>query len=92
MIIFHMSDGTLLVAEEGGSDDPIRVPLGMSAVIRRWGTTMGRGQLGLTGPTPKTIIDIEPPGGSVNWLHVRRSIAVTAEAREQWLRLLSGKK
>lgn len=24
------------------------------------------------GPTEETIIDVEPPGGEINWIHVRR--------------------
>lgn len=92
MKLFHMSDGTLLVAEEAESQtDPLRVTLGITAVVRYWGTTKGRGQLALEGPTQKTIIDIEPDGGMVNWLHVRRCIPVVEEAREKWLRLLGRK-
>lgn len=93
MVLFHMDDGTLLICETEPGNDPLRVTLGLTAVVRYWGTTRGRGQLALEGPTDKTIIDVEPPGGRLNWLHVRREIPVTEEARERWLaRLRSGKK
>ncbi len=93
MTLFHMDDNTHLIAEEAaGQDDPLRIKLGPSAVVRYWGTDRGRGQLCLDGPTEKTIIDPEPDGGVVNWLHVRRAIAVTEKARQKWLVLFSGKK
>lgn len=93
MILFHMDDGTHLIAEEAEEQpDPLRLSLGVACVVRYWGTTKGRGQLANDGPTEKTIIDPEPPGGRVNWLHIRRSIPVSESARKKWLKLISGSK
>lgn len=97
MTLFHLDDNTHLIAEVADrQDDPLRVRLGVSAVVRRRGTTRGRGQLAIDGPTDGTVIDVEPDGGVVNWLHVRRAIRVTELARERWSRRItqesSGKK
>jgi hypothetical protein len=93
MDLWVMDDASLIVAESEPSADPLKVRLGLTAIVRYWGTTQGRGQLALTGPTEKTICDPEPPGGELNWLHVRRRIPVTEEARQRWLlKLRSAKK
>jgi hypothetical protein len=93
--LYHMDDGTLLIAEEAEAQslDPLRVTLGLTAVVRRWGTTKGRGQLAIEGPQEdKTVVDLEPPGGQVNWLHVRRTMLVSPEAKKRWHQFLSGKR
>lgn len=93
MTLYCMDDGTLLLAEEAPDQrDPLRVQLVLAVVVRYWGTTRGRGQLALDGPTAQTKADPEPPGGKVNWVHVRRTIPVTERARIKWLEFLSGSK
>ena len=92
MTIYILHDGTMLLAEEGPNQpDPLRVTLTLSVVVRRWGTTRGRGELAIDGPTENTVVDPEPPGGRVNWSFVRRTIPVTEKARAAWLTYLSGK-
>lgn len=90
MTIYHMDDGTLLLAEDVPVKnwDPVRVEIGRAAVIRWWGTTKGRGQLAIEGPTDKTTPDIEPAGGFICWLHVRRSIRVAEAAEAAWRKRL----
>ncbi len=91
MNLYHMDDNTLLIAEpvlEPGFSDPLKILCGLTAVVRFWGTTRGRGELAIDGPTEKTIVDPEPPGGEINWLHVRRVIPVTEKAGAKWLALL----
>lgn len=90
MTIYHMDDGTLLLTEDVPAKqwDPVHVEIGRAAVIRHWGTTKGRGQLAIEGPAEKTIADIEPAGGAVCWLHVRRSIRVTETAELAWRKKL----
>jgi len=87
LILNHMDDGSLLIAELAADQpDPLKIRLGVTtAIVRYWGTTSGRGQLALSGPTEKTIIDQEPGGGEVNWLHVRRTIPVTQEGALRWM-------
>lgn len=93
MFLFHMDDNTHLIAEvsedQGKFPDPLRLVLSVAGVVRYWGTTRGRGQLCLEGPTSTTKTDTEPPGQTINWLHVRRQIPVTAQARAKWLKVLS---
>lgn len=83
LVIIHMDDSTHLIAEIREGNDPIGLTLGMTGVIRQWGTTKGRGELA-DGPTSKTIVDWEPEGGQVNWMHVRRIIPVRTEGEEKW--------
>ena len=93
MKLIHMDDGSLLIAEVSSHQrDPLKLVLGLTAIVRYWGTTGGRGQLAIEGPTEKTKTDPEPEGGEINWLHIRRIIPVTEEARRRWLMHLSGKK
>lgn len=60
-----------------------------SAVIRRWGTTRGIGQLALYGPQPDTQID---PCGTVraHELAVVMAIEVTEESEGKWRERLAG--
>ncbi len=92
LVLLVLDDATHLICEpvtEDGFTDPLEITLGVTAVVRYWGTTKGRGQLALTGPTEKTIVDPEPEGGTVNRLHVRRTIPVTEEAEAKWRKILS---
>ncbi len=92
MNLYHMDDNTHLIAEpaedQGRYPDPLRIKLGICAVVRHWGTTRGRGELCIDGPTDKTKVDPEPEGVELTVLHVRRIIPVTAKARAAWLRKL----
>lgn len=91
MNLYHMDDGTLLVAEPAPVErgfDPLRIKLAETGVVRYWGTTRGRGELAIDGPTEKTKTDVEPSGGELNYLHIRRIIPVSAKASLRWLSVL----
>lgn len=87
MWLWQMDDGSLIIAEDSDTPqhDPLKFQLGVTAIVRYWGTDHGRGQLAISGPTEDTIIDVEPPGGEINWIHVRRRIPVSETARMRWL-------
>lgn len=89
MRIYDMVDDTLFVGEElAGDNDPLWVTCGLGGVVRYWGTKRGRGQLAMDGPTPATVVDVEPRGSTINMLHVKRVINMTKKAEEQWTNLL----
>ena len=93
MYLVQMDDNTHLIAVVPQCQaDPLRLRLGTTGVVRWWGTTKGRGQLCLEGPQEKTIVDLEPEGGLISWLHIRRAIPVTPQAASKWLSLLEKKK
>lgn len=59
--ILVMERGFVLVVrfKEDGSDDALFYGVKDVAVIRRWGTTKGLGQLAKEGPLPDTILERE---------------------------------
>ena len=76
---------THIVAEEDPiQPDPMKIRLLETGVARVWGTTGGRGQLCLEGPQSDTVVDVEPPGGEIMWLYVRRRNPVGGAARAAW--------
>jgi hypothetical protein len=87
--LYHMNDGTLLVTEPLPQQgfDPLRIKHGIAGVVRWWGTTRGRGELAISGPTDNTKCDVEP-SGEIVLLHVRRIITVLPHARARWIHLL----
>jgi len=85
MILVQMDDDTHLICEESEvQPDPLKIRLKSCAVVRYWGTTEGRGQLALSGPSETTKIDVEPLDGELNWLHIRRIIRVSQKAEAAW--------
>ncbi len=90
MHLYQLVDNSLIVAENSPEQprDPMKIRLGVAAIVRRWGTTKGRGELALDGPTANTVIDLEPAGVELNWAHVVRVIPVLEKARKKWLALL----
>jgi hypothetical protein len=89
MHLLQLVDNSLLVAELLPHDDPLMIRLGSTGVVRWWGTSRGRGELALDGPTRETIVDREPSGGEVCRLHVVRCIPCSARACTRWRKALA---
>jgi len=62
VVILVLANGWVLAGRRAGTaDDPATVVLEDAAVVRRWGTTKGLGEI-VVGPTSKTVLD---PCGTV---------------------------
>ncbi len=59
--IFVCERGMVLVGRVV-EEDTLSVTLNDCAIIRRWGTTKGLGQLAIEGPKTETVFDPEPDG------------------------------
>lgn len=86
--IYVMERGFVLVgtprpAQPG--EDPLRIVLEKCAVVRRWGTTQGLGELAVKGPLAGTILDPEPPGVKLGVRAIYREIPCDEEAWRQWV-------
>ena len=56
-------DGGWVLIGDVIREDEYNIYMENASVIRRWGTTAGLGQIALTGPTDRTVLD---PVGSVD--------------------------
>lgn len=84
--IFVLNRSWNLVAEwEDDPQDFLQVRLGKSAVIRRWGTTKGLGELAKGGPTVETILDEEPPDGTIRKGQIIRTLPCNQKAWTEWM-------
>lgn len=86
MTILILQRGWVVIGEGGQEAGEWR--LSDAAVIRRWGTTTGVGQLALDGPQSETVAD---PCGSIraHELTVVLAIDVQPEAAAAWRRRLN---
>jgi len=94
LTIFMLDRGHVLIGErqEQSDRDPadaLFVSLRRAAVVRRWGTNAGIGQLALAGPTHSTVLDRVPDGTRVNLSYVLWTTPVAANAEGGWDSVLS---
>lgn len=59
IVVIHR--GWVVVGHDKGYTKDGDLRLENAAVIRRWGTTKGLGELALEGPQPSTVLDKSPP-------------------------------
>lgn len=79
--IYVLDRGFVLVGVgEQDPDDFLFLRLTDCAIVRRWGTEHGLGQLAREGPQPNTVLDPEPDGVRLNKRFVLRSIPCNEEA------------
>lgn len=57
LCIFVLQRGWVIVGRLGFGARPDELAIADAAVIRRWGTTAGLGELAAGGPTPDTVLD-----------------------------------
>lgn len=65
-------------------EDALFLTLVDAAVVRRWGTKHGLGQLGLEGPQEETKLDLVANGHRINLAYVLEEFAVSPEAERKW--------
>lgn len=70
----------VLVAEvPPNQKDNLLITLGKSAIVRRWGTSEGLGELANKGPLPDTILDKEPKESKIALFAIIRCIPCSEE-------------
>lgn len=84
-INIYVMDRAFVLVGETVSDGGEWVKLKRCAVIRKYGTTRGLGQIALEGPTKETILDSEPEGTAIHMRYVLRRIPCNANAWNKWL-------
>lgn len=78
LVIVVLQRGWVVVGKY--SQDRSMGKLTAAAVVRRWGTSKGLGELAATGPTAKTILDDCPP----ITFHVREAVMVMEVDENAW--------
>lgn len=85
LFLYVMERGFVLVGRpRPHQPDALFLTLDDVAVVRRWGTSAGLGQLATQGPTESSVIDPEPDGVEVSRLAIYRRIACNKEAWAAW--------
>ena len=77
--IFVCERGFVIVGRIA-SEDTLTITLNDVAVVRRWGTTRGLGQLAMEGPLLETILEPEPDGTTQGRMSVYRQIPCDQKA------------
>lgn len=83
--IFVQDEGWDVVALVEEDTDFLFLRTIRCAVIRRWGTTAGLGELAVKGPLPNTILDNEPGGGKIGKRSIKREIPCNVRNWSEWL-------
>ena len=79
-INIYVMDRAFVVVGETITDDGEWVHLKRCAVVRKYGTTHGLGQIARGGPTKETILDSEPEGTAIHLRYVLRRIPCNVSA------------
>lgn len=80
----NVVSGELVPPRGNGPEEALFQTLINAAVVRRWGTTEGLGQLGLEGPQTETVLDKVLDGHRINLAYVIQEFAVSAQAERRW--------
>ncbi len=86
--IFVCDRGRVLVGvPQQDAKDWFTLVLTHCAIVRKWGTTAGLGQLAAEGPRPETTLDLCPDGTTLN----KRYVMETNPCNERaWAKYLKG--
>jgi hypothetical protein len=85
--IFVLDRGWVIVGRKRPTcvgDDALFVVLDDCAVVRRWGTSKGLGQLAAEGPLHNTVLDKLEDGTAIRITSVYFSIPCDEKAWSQW--------
>ena len=85
--IFVCKDGWVYVARVKFNDneyDSLFITTDKFAVIRKWGTSKGLGELAEKGPLRETILESEPEGVQIARMDIKRQIPCNEKNWSNW--------
>jgi len=85
MTLFVLREGFVVVGDATqDTSDWMVWTLKRCAIVRRWGTTAGFGELAMKGPLPETILDPLPDGWQISKADIKMSGPCNEKKWAKW--------